>query len=136
MANICNNEINQLRLDGLNNEVSRQQYEQWFNQAVNTFPTIYHFSWFSIKSKIEKYRDFFGEFWKAMYGDDRSTNMFFGTPWDKVTPDMIEQKARELRDGTGGHIFHSPWNGSTTPHVAINRKPPEIIMPWANNHPL
>jgi len=135
-VNFCNEEINQMRIKGLSDESTRVDYEKWFNQSTFVLPTIYHMSWFSIKSKIEKYKEFWGGSWKSLYGDDRSNNMFFDTPWDKVTPEMIEQKARELRDCTGGHIFHSPWNGATTPHVVIQKKPPEIIMAWAKKHPL
>ncbi len=134
--NFYDEKVHNLRISGLTDSSQRDLYEQWFNQMAAALPTVYHFSWFSIKSKIEKYRDFFGDFWKAMYGDERPTNMFFNVPWDKVTPEMIEQKARELKDGTGGHIFHSPWTGITTPHVNIKKKPPEIILSWTEKHPL
>lgn len=118
-------------------EQARLQYEAWFNQMVNILPSVYHMSWFSIKSKMEKYRDFFGDFWKAMYGDNRSTNMFFkGVDWKNVTPEMIEAKAKELQQGTGGHIFHTPWPGTRTPHIQIKKPAPEIIQGWAQKHPL
>lgn len=133
--NFVNSHSEGLRQLALSNENARLQYEKWFNQMVGSLPTVYHYSWFSIKSKIEKYRDFFGDFWKAMYGDERETNMFFpGVEWKDVTPEMIEQKAKELRDGTGGWIFHQPWNGSRVNHVKILRPAPEVIKDWAEKH--
>lgn len=136
--NFVNSQSEGLRNLALGNENARIQYEKWFNQMAVALPTIYHYSWFSIKSKIEKYRDFFGDFWKAMYGDDtRDSNMFFpGTKWEDVTEEMIIGKAKELRDGTGGWIFHQPWNGSRVNHVKIHRPAPEIILDWANKHPI
>lgn len=133
--NFVNSQTEGLRQLALSNENARIQYEKWFNQMVASLPTIYHYSWFSIKSKIEKYRDFFGDFWKAMYGDERDANMFFpGIEWKNVTPEMIEQKAKELKEGTGGWIFHQPWNGSRVNHVQILRPAPEIIKDWSDRH--
>lgn len=113
-----------------------EHYQNWLNQVVVGLPTVYHFSWYSIKSKIYKYRDFFGAFWKAMYNDNRNTNMFFDVPWEQVTDEMIEAKAKELKEKTGGWIFHEPWDGSTRPHITIQRQPPDIIKKWCEAHPV
>lgn len=134
--NFVNSNIDAMRQQATFDEKARVEYEKWANQMVYALPTVYHLSWFSIKSKIEKYRDFFGDFWKAMYGDERNTNMFFEVPWAEVTPEMIDAKAKELRDGTGGWVFHSPWNGTRINHIKINRKPPEVVNDWCNKHPL
>ena len=134
--NFMNQDMEKMRLQALIDPKALQTYEAWLNQMSMGLPTVFHYSWFSIKGKIEKYRDFFGDFWKAMYDDNRSTNVFFSVPWDQVTEEMIIARAKELKEGTGGHIFHSPWNGSRTPHVVIQRKPPEIMTEWANKHPL
>lgn len=135
--NFVNNNIENLRLSALRGDsAALLNYNRWFNQMSFAMPTVYHFSWYSIKSKIYKYRDFFGTFWKSMYNDDRSSNVFFDVPWDQVTDEMIDNKAKELRDGTGGWIFHRPWDGTRIPHVKIERKPPEIMKEWCNNHPL
>lgn len=134
--NFYNAQHEQLRQAALKDEEARKQYEDWLNKMAYGMPAVYHFSWFSIKSKIEKYRDFFGDFWKAMYNDNRSSNVFFDVPWDKVTPEMIEAKAKELKEKTGGWIFHSPWDGSSINSVKIHRKPPEIMNDWCARHPL
>jgi hypothetical protein len=135
--NFMNSENDVLRQQALGGDpIALSKYEHWFNQMAFGLPTVYHFSWFSIKSKIEKYRDFFGAFWKAMYNDNRNTNMFFNVPWEQVTEEMIVAKAKELSDGTGGWIFHQPWDGSKRPHVKILRQPPEIIKSWCDKHPI
>lgn len=135
--NFYNPQHEGLRQASLTDENARQQYERWMNEVVQTLPTVYHYSWWSIKSKIEKYRDFFGDFWKAMYNDqERSSNVFFGVPWDQVMPEMIEAKAKELRDGTGGWIFHRPWDGSRVNHIKIHRKGPDVMNDWCKKHPL
>lgn len=134
--NFINEQTEKLRIASIRDEKVAQEYEKWFNQIVSTLPTVYHFSWFSIKSKIEKYRDFFGDFWKAMYGDERSTNVFFGVPWSEVTPEMIEAKAKELKEGTGGWVFHQPWDGSKLNSIKIYRQPPVVMQEWCNKHPI
>lgn len=134
--NFINAEVESLRQRALKDPAALETYEKWLNQMTMGLPTVYHYSWYSIKAKIEKYRDFFGDFWKAMYNDERSTNVFFGVPWDQVTNEMIEAKAKELRDGTGGWIFHSPWNGSNIPSIKIERPGPECMKDWCEKHPL
>ncbi|NYT03543.1 MAG: hypothetical protein GKC00_02425 [Candidatus Methanofastidiosa archaeon] len=37
------------------------------------------------------------------------------------TDKMIEERAKELSENTGGHIFHSKWNGKKTPHISVSR---------------
>lgn len=135
--NFYNPQIDVIRQAALTNEQARQQYESWFNQIVDNCPTVYHYSWWSIKAKIEKYRDFFGDFWKAMYNEpNKSSNMFFDVPWSEVTPEMIEAKAKELKEGTGGWIFHKPWDGSRVNSIQIKRTAPEIMKEWCEKHPL
>lgn len=133
--NFCNSQADTLRAKACQGDpAALEAYEKWFNEMVKGLPTVYHFSWYSIKSKIYKYRDFFGDFWKAMYGDDRQTNVFFDVPWEQVTDEMIEAKAKELRDGTGGWIFHKPWNGSRVPSVKIEKAYPEVMKEWCDRH--
>lgn len=135
--NFVNAQIESLRQNALRDPRALEAYEKWFNQMSFALPTVYHYSWFSIKSKIEKYKNFFGDFWKSMYHDtSRSSNVFFDVPWEQVTDEMIEAKAKELREKTGGWIFHKPWDGSTTPHVKILRNPPDIMKEWAEKHSL
>lgn len=111
-------------------------YEKWFNSAVNELPGVFHYSWFSIERKINHYKVFWTGFWKAMYGPDSAQNKdtnwnpFFEEPWSEVTSEMIKEKAHELETKTSGHIFHSRWDGSCSPHVTINRSHPIFIKKW------
>jgi hypothetical protein len=134
--NFVNSEIESMRQAAFKDPVALANYEKWFNQIAFGLPTVYHYSWYSIKSKIHKYKDFFGSFWKAMYNDDKQSNVFFDVPWEQVTDEMIEAKAKELKEGTGGWIFHKPWDGTKIPSIKIYRKEPEIIKDWCNRHPL
>lgn len=130
-----------LRLMALKNPKLVPGYEKWFNQAVSELPGVFHYSWFSIERKIRQYRSFWTSFWKAMYGPDSAQNKdpkwnpFFEAPWEEVTDEMIRQKAQDLETKTGGHIFHSRWDGKTsTPHVTIHRSHPAIIQEWVKTH--
>jgi len=134
-------EIEGLRQMAMKNPKLVTAYEKWFNQFVNEFPGVHHYSWFSIERKIYQYRSFWTTFWKAMYGPDSvqnkdpNWNPFFEVPWSEVTEEMIRQKAEELETKTGGHIFHSRWDGKTvTPHVTIHRPHPAVIQEWVKNH--
>jgi len=115
-------------------------YEKWFNQAVTELPGVHHYSWFSVERKIKQYRSFWTTFWKAMYGPDSAQNKdpnwnpFFEVPWSQVTDEMIHQKAVDLETKTGGHIFHSRWSGTATPHVTIHRSHPALIQDWVKTH--
>jgi hypothetical protein len=116
-------------------------YEKWFNHMVKELPGVHHYSWFSIERKIRQYKMFWTSFWKAMYGPDSAQNKdpnwnpFFEVPWPQVTQEMIVQKAQELETKTGGHIFHSRWDGKTsTPSVTIHRDHPKVIQEWVKSH--
>ena len=37
--------------------------------------------------------------------------MMFDVPWSQVTDDMINDRAIELKQKTGGWIWHRKWNG-------------------------
>jgi hypothetical protein len=135
--NFMNSQIDSLRQAALTDPKALEAYEKWFNQMSFALPTVYHYSWYSIKGKIEKYKNFFGDFWKSMYNDKtRSSNVFFNVPWEQVTDEMIIAKATELRDKTGGWIFHKPWDGSSIPSVKILREPPDVMKAWSEKHPL
>jgi hypothetical protein len=115
-------------------------YEKWFNQHIEQYPGVFHYSWFSIERKIKQYKVFWTSFWKAMYGPDSDQNKdpdwnpFFDVPWRQVTNQMIQDKADELSTKTGGHIFHSKWTGEITPHVTITKDHPDIIKEWVLAH--
>jgi hypothetical protein len=131
--------IEQLRKVSLVNPKLLPDYERWFNATIDNIPGVFHYSWYSIERKIKQYREFWTGFWKSMYGPDSEQNKdpdwnpFFDVPWREVTDQMIHDKAIELETKTGGHIFHSKWNGKATPYVTIHRDHPRIIKPWLKN---
>lgn len=133
-------DVDTLRLMSLKNPKLIHSYQKWFNNAVDQFPGVFHYSWFSIERKIKQYREFWTSFWKAMYGPDSAQNKdpdwnpFFEVPWSQITNQMIKEKAIELETLTGGHIFHSRWSGLITPHVTIYRDHPKVIQEWIKSH--
>ena len=133
-------DIEAVRLMSLRNHKLLPSYEKWFNETVDQIPGVFHYSWFSVERKIKQYKVFWTSFWKAMYGPDSSQNKdpnwnpFFEVPWDQVTDQMIKDKAVELETKTGGHIFHSRWTGTQTPHVTIHRTHPRMIKEWVAGH--
>ncbi len=109
--------------------------EQWFNNMVDQLPGVFHFSWFSIERKIQTYKKYWNKHWQSLYGEMLTNdNMFFDVPWEQVTDEMIKTRAKELREGCGGHIFHSKWNGQKTNSVKIYREMPAVIKDWAEKH--
>ena len=133
--NFITEQSERTRMLALTNNEARDEYEKWFNQMVNGLPTVYHYSWFDIEKKIRNYREFWSNFWPALYGEKpKYNNVFFDdVPWEHVTDEMIHQKAEELKK-TGGHIFHKPYDGSIINHVKIDRKAPEIMDVWKGKH--
>jgi len=131
-----NEDIDIARRAAINNERLVPLFEAWFNRHIDEYPGVFHYSWFSIARKIKQYRLFWTTFWKALYNEDRDPawNPFFDVPWDQVTDDMIEAKAKELEHGTGGWIFHNKWNGSHTNAMKVYREPPKIMKDWMESH--
>ena len=58
--------------------------------------------------------------------DTAENNMFFDMPWSQVTDQMIEEKAVELKENTGGWIWHQKWKGQKLPYITIERKEPGL----------
>jgi hypothetical protein len=110
-------------------------YEQWFNDVVDQFPGVFHFSWYSIERKIQTYKKYWNKHWQSLYGEKLSdNNMFFDVSWDEVTDEMIKAKAKELRENTGGHVFHTKYTGQKTNNVKVYRDIPNVIKEWAKEH--
>lgn len=110
-------------------------FEEWFNQTIEQLPTIFHTSWLSIEKKIHMYKSFWNSSWQSLYGNEKtSVNPFFDVPFDKVDDDMVKQKAKELREGTCGHIFHTKWNGQKNFGIKVNKTPPKFIKNWIETH--
>ena len=127
--------VDAYRRSAIRDESKVKEYQDWFNEAVASLPTVHHFSWFSIPRKIRQYRLFWTDFWKSMYNLERdNSNPFFNVTWDKVTEQMIEEKGKELSQKTGGWIFHNPWDGTKTNNVNLNCKPPLLIKDWCQKN--
>jgi len=104
-------------------EEALRAYEGWLQNSVDTLPSVKHYSWFDISRKIKTYRDFWQKHWESLYDmkqeDTPENNMFFDTKWSEVTDEDIVSLAKRLSEETGGHIFHTKWNGLKTPWVSI-----------------
>ena len=103
-------------------------FEAWFERVVQNVPSVYHTSWLDIARKIRLYatnRDTYGwsRHWETLngkkYEDTAENNMFFDKPWSEVTDQDIEQRAKELAEQTGGHIFHTKYDGRKTPWMTL-----------------
>ena len=131
-----------LRQQALWNEDANETYSSWFikNIVNNTsVPSIYHYSWFSIKRKLETYRSFWSKSWAALYGDDPTYNnpMFPGFKNQDVTDEMINEYSTKIENLTAGWIFHKPWDGSTVYGVditSIQDIHPSIMNEWTLNN--
>lgn len=134
-VNFITQQTEALRFAAIRDQRYVPHYEQWFNDAVDQLPGVFHFSWLSIERKIKAYKSFWNNHWRSMYGEELSSdNLIFDVPWEQVTDEMIKAKAKELREGTTGWVFHRKWDGSRNNHVTINRSVPAIIQEWAKNH--
>jgi len=111
------------------NEDSRLAYQGWFNQVIEHLPGVYHYSWYDIPRKIRLYRDYWTKHWNSLYDgsleDTAETNMMFDLPWSQVTEEMIDAKAKDLKEKTGGWIWHQKWKGQSVPHITVDTKEPQ-----------
>jgi hypothetical protein len=111
-------------------EQALKEYENWFNQVVESLPGVHHYSWYDMARKMRLYRDYWTRHWNSLYDgsmeDTSETNMMFDIPWSQVTEEMIELRAKELSEKTGGWIWHRKWNGTRTPHIRVNVKEPNV----------
>ena len=117
------------------NPEAKKAYQDWFNQVVNAFPAVYHFSWWDLERKIKTYRDYWGKHWKSLYNEGKEdtpeNNMMFDCAWSEVDEEMIKSRAVEMKNKLGGWIWHTKWNGEdTTEHISCNKDLPEVIKQW------
>ncbi len=114
--------IRQSAING--NAESLQKYEQWFNTVIQNLPGVHHYSWHNIPRKMRLYRDYWTKHWNSLFNksleDTAESNMMFDVPWSQVTNEMIEERASEFSEKTGGWIFHSKWRGQVVPHIKVN----------------
>jgi hypothetical protein len=127
-----------LRQQALWNEDANETYSSWFLKNIinhSTIPSIYHYSWFSIKRKLETYRSFWSKSWAALYGDDPTYNnpMFPGLKNEDVTDEMINQYSSKIENLTAGWIFHKPWDGTIVYGIditSVSEVHPTIMNQW------
>lgn len=105
------------------------QYRTWFNSVIKSLPGVHHYSWYDLPRKMKQYKSFWTRFWNSLYNksleDSADTNMMFDLPWSQVTDEMIEARAKELKDSTGGWIWHRKWQGQRTPHITVDVSEPK-----------
>lgn len=133
-ANFYTADIEMLRRQGLSQDLARENYERWFNLATNEIPGVFHFSWWDIERKIKTYKNYWQKHWESLFNikmeDTTENNMFFDKPWSEVSDEEISEKAAELKEKTGGWIFHSKWQGQQVPCIKIARELPKYIKEW------
>lgn len=108
---------------------SLEKYKSWFNAVINNIPGVHHYSWYNIPRKMRLYRDYWTRHWNSLYNksleDTSETNMMFNIPWSQVTDEMIDQRAKELSEKTGGWIWHKKWNGESIPYITVDVTEPK-----------
>lgn len=117
----------------LGDKTALAQYTQWFNQVVTGLPSVFHYSWYDLPRKIKLYRDYWQNHWNALWNKDTAdtaeNNLMFGVPWKDVTDEMIESRAKEMKEKLGGWIWHRAWDGqTTTPHITCIRTQPKVMQ--------
>jgi len=136
-SNFMTQDVEKMRQLAVTDEAAAKQYQMWFNMIVGHLPTVYHFSWFSIESKILKFKHFWNGSWLTLYNEKKKEdwNPFFADKsLDEVTDEEIRVLSDKLATETGGHIFHTPWQGNRTNSVTLEARPPKIILEWCKKH--
>ena len=134
IASFYTAEIHNIRSHALQgNKGAIDAYGKWFNTVVEQLPTVHHYSWYDISTKIKQYKKHWAKFWKSQYRQDTedtaSNNVMFNKAWKDVTEDDIEELSTRLASEMGGWIFHDQIDWSLpTPHVTINRDHPEAYI--------
>ena len=134
-GNFYTQDVDNVRRQANTNPEAKQAYQNWFNQVVDAFPCVYHFSWWDLERKIKTYRDYWGKHWKSLYNegkeDTAENNMMFDCPWEDVTDEMVVERAALMKDKLGGWVWHTKWNGEDeTTHIECNKDLPEVIKHW------
>ncbi len=135
-GNFYTEDAHKLRLNALNGDSnSLDHYERWITAVTGQLPSIYHYSWFDIKRKINTYKNYWSKHWQSLYNieqeDTSENNMFFDKPWSEVSKREITNLSKKLSKNMGGWIFHTKIDFSAkTPHISLNREHPSHIKKW------
>ena len=133
-VNFYTGDIDQARRVALlGNEEARQQYENWFNQVVNQLPGVFHYSWYDLSRKIRLYKNYWTKHWCSLFNknldDTAENNMMFDVPWSEVTDEMIEERAKLMKEKLGGWVWHRKWDGEReTPYIIVGRRQPKFML--------
>tara|TARA_B100000035_G_C21033248_1_gene569490 strand:+ start:969 stop:2816 length:1848 start_codon:yes stop_codon:yes gene_type:complete len=114
------------------NEKAQEIYENWFNNIINNFPSVFHYSWYDLERKINTYKNYWSKHWQSLYDIDQNdtpeNNMFFNKPWSEVTDSDISSLAKKLEKEMGGWIFHRKVDfNQKTPWMYIEREDPKVM---------
>ena len=134
-GNFYTQDVDNVRRQVNINLEAKQAYQDWFNQIVDAFPCVYHFSWWDLERKIKTYRDYWGSHWKSLYNegkeDTAENNMMFDCPWEDVTNEMVVERADLMKEKLGGWVWHTKWDGEEeTAHIQCSKELPEVIKQW------
>jgi glycosyltransferase involved in cell wall biosynthesis len=127
-------EIDNLRKQAMSDSRALAKYEAWYDSAIKSLPSIYHFSWFNLERKIKTYKNYWTRHWNSLHNkkveDTPENNFMFDCKWADVDDSMISVRAKELEEKCGGWIWHQKWNGEFTPSIKINQPYPKIMEKW------
>lgn len=129
-----NEQAHGVRLAGLSgNTDAVVAYQEWFQRAVDSLPSVHHYSWYNIPKKIKQYKMHWGSFWKSQYRleseDTPENNVMFDKSWADVTDKDIDEMGVKLANELGGWIFHDKVDFSCkVPHITVTRDHPEEFV--------
>jgi glycosyltransferase involved in cell wall biosynthesis len=134
-GNFYTQDVENVRVKVNVNPQARQAYQDWYEQVMEAFPCVYHFSWWDLERKIKTYRDYWGLHWRSLYNegkeDTADNNMMFDCAWSEVTEEMIKDRASLMKEKLGGWIWHTKWDGEEeTAHIKLNKALPKVIQSW------
>ena len=135
-GNFYTEDAHKLRLNALNGDsASLEHYGRWITSVTDQLPSIYHYSWFNIKRKINTYKNYWSKHWQSLYNieqeDTSENNMFFDKPWSEVSKREITNLSKKLSKEMGGWIFHTKVDfNAKTPHISLNGDHPSHIKKW------
>ena len=138
-ASFYTQEIDQARRKALSGDQNMlKEYNEWFERAIETLPTVHHYSWIDIPRKIRTYRDYWSKHWQSLYDisqeDTPENNMFFDKAWSEVTENEIENLGKKLGDEMGGWIFHEKIDFTQeVPSITLKRSQPKIMLSKKDN---
>jgi len=136
-ASFYTQEVNNVKNAAMTNPEALESYQSWFNQTIEAFPSVHHYSWFDINRKIKTYKNYWSKHWQSLYDisqeDTPENNMFFDKSWESVTDKEICDMSKKLADEMGGWIFHTKVDFNTpTPHIEVQLTHPIEMAAWMN----